>query len=398
MHIAMITVGATGHVYSAYPIIESLVRMGARVTCFTAEKYRRMIESTGAAFVSVETELTNQGEGAKDIEQDMMAELPLRFLSDADFAIRQILPVLKTDKPDAVLSDAMAIAGRLAAKHFGVPLVLLHTSYACNEYFSITSSWPVFPDTHPARAAAKLLADKFEKEFGVPHIGVKEIFEGTGDLDIVTQTRMFHPAGDTFVEHFIFSGAQIAQRPGDGEWIPPIQNDEPIVFASLGTLFNNWPAFFSMLSEAVDGLPIRLIAAIGNQIRPEDLGKLADNMTVAPFWPQLDVLKQASLFITHAGTGSVMEAIYFGVPMLAVPQMDEQIFTASLVEKHGLGKMIPNKAMITPQLLRDSIRLLLADEQYKMNVKRFQDDMRSNNGSDIAADGILRYLNVNHID
>ncbi len=392
MHIAMITVGATGHVYSAYPIIAALVQKGVRVTCFTAAKYRQIIESTRAEFVPVETNLTNQGEGGKDIEEDMMAELPLRFLSDADAAIRQILPVLEVDKPDVILSDALAIAGRLAAKHFGIPLILLHTSYACNEHFSVTSSWPVIPDTHPARVAAKLLSENFTRDFHVPQIGINEIFEGRGDLDIVTQTRMFHPAGDTFDDCFIFAGAQIAERAGDGEWKPPIQNDEPIVFASLGTLFNNWPEFFSMLSEAVELLPIRLIAAIGNQIRPEALGKLADNMYVAPFWPQLDVLKQASLFITHAGTGSVMEGIYFGVPMLAVPQMDEQFFTASLVERYGLGKMIPDKSKITPALLRYSIQQLLADETCKKNVNRFQDDMQRVNGSEIAADNILQFM------
>lgn len=392
MHIAMIIVGATGHVYSAYPIIAALVDKGARVTCFTAARYRQIIESTGAAFIPVETGLTNQGEAGKDIEKDMMAELPLRFLSDADDAIRQILPVLERDRPDAVLSDALAIAGRLAAKRFDVPLILLHTSYACNSHFSVTASWPIIPDTHPARAAAKRLAESFTREFHVPHIGIKEIFEGRGDLDIVTQTRMFHPAGDTFDERTIFAGAQIAARAGDGEWSPPIQNDEPIIFASLGTLFNNWPEFFAMLSKAVDGLPVRLIASIGTHIQPEALGPLAKNMSVAPFWPQLDVLKQASLFITHAGTGSVMEAVYFGVPMLAVPQMDEQFFTASLVEKHGLGIMIPDKSKITPALLRERMQLLLADETYKANVRRFQEDMLRINGSELAAEKILQFI------
>ncbi|MEG0766113.1 MAG: glycosyltransferase [Clostridia bacterium] len=392
MYIAMITVGATGHVYSAYPIIAALVQRGVRVSCFTSANFEKTIRATGAEFYPINTVLTNQGKAKDDIEKDMMAELPLRFLSDADVAIQQILPILQKDKPDAILSDAFAIAGRLASKSLGVPLIMLHTSYMCNEHFSVTSSWPNIPDTHPARATAKKLAESFSRDYGVEPSGVFEIFEGRGDLDIVTQSRMFHPAGETFDDRTIFAGAQIGPRAGDGEWVTPIQNNDPIIYASLGTLFNNWPEFFMMLSEAVDGLPVQLIASIGTHIKPEMLGKLADNMVVAPFWPQLDVLKKASLFITHAGTGSVMEAIYFGVPMLAVPQMDEQFLTASLMAKHGLGKMIPDKGMITPALLRDSIRQLLADETCRQNVKRFQDDMLRVNGSEFAAEEILRFL------
>ena len=48
--------------------------------------------------------------------------------------------------------------------------------------------------------------------------------------------------------------------------------------------------------------------------------------------PQLDILSQASVFITHAGMGGTGEAIYYGVPMIAIPQMEEQAITARGVQ------------------------------------------------------------------
>ena len=51
--------------------------------------------------------------------------------------------------------------------------------------------------------------------------------------------------------------------------------------------------------------------------------------------PQLDILSQASVFITHAGMGGTGEAIYYGVPMIAIPQMDEQAITARRSRKPG---------------------------------------------------------------
>lgn len=51
--------------------------------------------------------------------------------------------------------------------------------------------------------------------------------------------------------------------------------------------------------------------------------------------PQLDILSQASVFITHAGMGGTGEAIYYGVPMIAIPQMEEQAITARQIESWG---------------------------------------------------------------
>jgi UDP:flavonoid glycosyltransferase YjiC (YdhE family) len=55
--------------------------------------------------------------------------------------------------------------------------------------------------------------------------------------------------------------------------------------------------------------------------------------------PQLRVLAEADVFITHAGFGSIKEAIYYGVPMLAYP-LDphyDQNGNALKLEYHGLG-------------------------------------------------------------
>ncbi|MFL8673036.1 glycosyltransferase [Clostridioides sp. GD02404] len=35
-----------------------------------------------------------------------------------------------------------------------------------------------------------------------------------------------------------------------------------------------------------------------------------------PFTPQLEILEKADVFITHGDLNSVMESLYFGVPMV----------------------------------------------------------------------------------
>jgi MGT family glycosyltransferase len=56
-----------------------------------------------------------------------------------------------------------------------------------------------------------------------------------------------------------------------------------------------------------------------------------------PFVPQLEMLQRASMFVTHGGMNSTMEALYYGVPMVVLSQMMEQEMTARRIEELGLG-------------------------------------------------------------
>jgi len=391
MHIAVVTVGAYGHVNTTLPFVAELKRRGVRITYFTTENFRAAVTFTGADFVPFDSLLTKQGEADKDINKDMMAELPLRFLSEADNVISQVLPVLEKDRPDAIIYDTLALAGRIAAKALGVPSIQIYTSYAANAKFSISRNFPPVSDEHPARVAANALAKELTKRYGVPHLDLFEIFEGAADLNIVFMLRAFHPEGDAFDNRYVFTGAQIAPRDNSGTWHAPA-GDKPLVFASLGTLFNDWPEFFLMLFDAVKDLPVNVAAAIGTTIKPESLRTIPKNVTLAPFLPQLDVLAKASLFITHAGTGSVMESIWFGVPMIGIPRMPEQILTAMRVEELGLGKAFPDKNQVASKSLRTAIEEMLNNKFYRNQVANFQKNMKSSGGYELTAKTILEFL------
>lgn len=390
MHIAYVSVGATGHVLASLPLVAALVRQGARVSYFTSENFSAMVEATGATLFPVRSVLTDQGKPDKDAAKNLDAEIPLRFLSEGAAAVEQILSRLRGDRPAVIVTDTLAIAGRLAASALRVPFVQVYTSYASNDAFDVSANLPFVPDTDPARVAARELAEELTARYGVEHLGMRQIFGGSlCDLNIVTLQKDFQPAGDTFGDDFIFTGAQIFPRVG-ADWTPP-DDDKPLVYSSLGTIFNNWPAFYVMLGEAVRDLPVNVVASIGSVIRREDLGSLPDNMRVQPFLPQLDVLKNARLFLTHAGIASVMEAIYYGVPMFAVPQMGEQVLTAVRMQELGLGEAVIDKSAITPELLHERIQRMLNDDALRLRLLAMRRKMLSGDTAATAAERVLQY-------
>ena len=370
-------------------MIEELVKKGNRVVFFTVPRYKEMVETIGAEYKEVRSALTNNGQADKDIANDMMAELPLRFLSEGAATIESIMEVLRQDKPDAVIVDAIAIAGRLAAAELKVPMIMLFTSFASNDKFSLCRHWPVYPDTNPARAKAKALAEELSEKYGTPAYDIYGIFEGKGDLNIVTQPASFHPAAETFDDSFVFAGPQIMKRVDSGSWEAPA-GDAPLMYTSLGTLFNAWPEFYHILYGVVKDMDLRVVSSVGSTLTAEEIGEIPANVKTFPFLPQLEVLENANFFITHAGIGSVMEAAYYGVPMLAIPQMDEQVFTATCMVKAGLGIMIP-KEELTPERLKEGIHELTTNPVYTENVKKMSAQLQHLGGA-YAAEKVMEFM------
>lgn len=146
-----------------------------------------------------------------------------------------------------------------------------------------------------------------------------------------------------------------------------------------------------MLFNAVRDLPIHVFAALG-AIDPNSLTNVPDNVELGQMVPQLDILSQADVFITHAGMGGTGESIYYGVPMIAIPQMDEQAITARQIEKLGLGYAFCDKNAITSEKLRAAILSCLGNPAYKLKVQEFSEDMKSLGGAKASADALIKFI------
>jgi UDP:flavonoid glycosyltransferase YjiC (YdhE family) len=72
----------------------------------------------------------------------------------------------------------------------------------------------------------------------------------------------------------------------------------------------------------------------------EDLGPAPPHVGIVERAPQLEILRRASLMITHGGLGSVKECAALGVPMLVFPLKDDQPGNAARVEARGLGRVL----------------------------------------------------------
>ena len=394
MHIAFVSLGAFGHINPTLALVTELVKQGVRVTYFTTEAFRNIIEPTGAKFVAVpswmaENDKHNDGEKKED-DGGVAAAVPFLFLNEAGAYIDTILDTLHDDKPDAIVHDFAGIAGTIAADNLNVPNVMLYTSYPSNDSYSVAAGFESCPADHPLREAAAGIAAGYAEKYGCRVMTVKEIFDGHGDFNLVMMQKKLVPNYESFDDSFVFTGVQIGKRTAFGSWKAP-DNGKPLLYSSLGTAFNNWPEYYPILFDAVRDLDINVFPALGS-IDPASLKDIPANVEVGQMVPQLDILSQASVFITHAGMGGTGEAIYYGVPMIAIPQMEEQAITARQIEKLGLGVAFLDKSAITSEALKTAIQKLLTEPSYKAAAEQFSADMKTLGGAKASAEALLHFL------
>ncbi len=91
--------------------------------------------------------------------------------------------------------------------------------------------------------------------------------------------------------------------------------------------------------DAILGALSRLPQRVIIKFEGETLRKLPSNVLALSFLPQQDILahNKTLLFFTHCGMHGVMEAIYYGVPVIGMPVFIDQMDVRARVEEKGIG-------------------------------------------------------------
>jgi UDP:flavonoid glycosyltransferase YjiC (YdhE family) len=103
--------------------------------------------------------------------------------------------------------------------------------------------------------------------------------------------------------------------------------------------------------------------------------------------PQLELLKLASVCITHAGLNTVLESLAQGVPQVAVPITFDQPGIAARIAHRQTG-VVNSLDKLTPDHLSDLLDEALINSTYRANARKLQRKIVEANGLSVAADEI----------
>ncbi|MGR5864119.1 nucleotide disphospho-sugar-binding domain-containing protein [Bacillus cereus] len=138
---------------------------------------------------------------------------------------------------------------------------------------------------------------------------------------------------------------------------------------STGTIINNQPEFYQKCFVGLKDLNAKVVLSIGKQLIVEQLGDIPDNFIVGNYLPQLDILRQADVFISHCGMNSTSESLYFEVPLVMLPFINDQHTIAERVYELGAGFML-NIQQLSAEDLKHAVNEVLQHSIYKENAKK----------------------------
>jgi MGT family glycosyltransferase len=384
--IYIMNLGLHGHINPTLGLVQELVAAGDEVTYFAPPEFEKMVSRLGARFEPYYSEF-HKGEAPR--HDGTQVPMPLRLAKDnAQCTLPLADKVLKGPRPDAILYDVMCLSGRIIAKAARVPHVRLSPSYMVNEKFNVLFPFP--QDAATTKTFDDFLAPIFSA-LDVPPFQMKDLFTYIAPLNISFIPREFQVRGETFDERFIFAGPAFVESASQIEFEKDLLKKRPLLYISLGTVFNSDAAFFNSCIEAFKDEKWHVVMSLGNRLKPELYANAPANFTVRSFVPQTEILQHTDVFLTHGGMNSVQEALYFGVPMAVVPQMYEQSMNAKRVSEIGAGVAL-DPANITATLLRSTVDQIADNPTYRKNSRTMGEHGREAGGAKRAAAAIHDYL------
>jgi MGT family glycosyltransferase len=103
--------------------------------------------------------------------------------------------------------------------------------------------------------------------------------------------------------------------------------------------------------------------------------------------PQPAVLRVADAFFTHAGMGSCTEGLWYGVPMVAMPQAVDQPDNAARLQ--GIGAGVHLQAHLPePAEIRQALLYVTSDPRVRLRLNGIREEIRAHGGPAHAADAV----------
>ena len=398
--IAFFNLPAHGHVNPTLPIVKSLVAQGQQVIYYNAESFREKIEQTGADFRPYPE--PNPSLAEINALVSSLVNVTVFLLGESQRLLPFALAELEREQPDLVMYDSVSVWGMQAAHLLGLPTTSSISTFVQEDVSGILRWRDML---HLLRhAAAKLpkiikLRRQLVQTYGAGVFPYKDIFPCIGQTNLVYTSAKFQPETPFVNESFLFCGPAIdtsARLPISFPW-EQLAEDRPRIYISLGTIHNLDRAFYDMAFAAFADHPGQFILSAGPET---DIDALTPppNFIVQPTVPQLELLPEVDLFVTHAGMNSVNESLYFGKPMVAVPNHLEQLLNARVAAQHGTAVVLgdrPPYGQTTAPALRAAVDTILQDNRYQEKAALIGDSFRAAGGYPTAVKHILSRLKAN---
>ncbi len=410
-HFGVLSYKGTGHLNPLLALSRRLLSRGHKVTFFQHPDLETLVRNNGFDFQPIDAFLSAGGKRPpvktgrngilariSDIRYrlDRITKEMGRFLQEYPRAIR-------TAGVDALILGEISLAGPTVAEWLRVPYFIVSTSIPHN--FGWDAPRSILSPSWLGRMERELLEvsvlrmkgplrrnlDRYRESLGLGSVRrIDKTFPALAHITQWPQCLEIHrsklPANFHYTGPFVDEGARsVVEFPWER------LDGRPLIYASLGTTRKGDPAIFHRIADACRRLNLQLTISLGGRHDPALFASLPGDPVVVGNAPQLDLIKRASIVITHAGPNTALEALLHGKPMLALPMVLDQPAVATRLARFGAAEVLRMQDRSTEEI-RAALAKIRNDSRYREAAQKLQGQIAPLRGADHAADIIAESL------
>jgi len=413
-HFGVMSFTGTGHLNSLILLSQHLKARGHKVTFFEKPKIESRVRQAGLDFYPIGTAKSPfKKKNANVNNPSLRSQLStLRFnlkriTLDLEMYVEETTVALTQTKVDALLVNEIALTGPTVAQIVRLPYFIISTSVPHNfgwndlswlSGYKYSESWFSLVEAAFLENSALRMRGPIRRALDAcrRHVGlgpVRQARTSFPELAHITQLpECLDLPRSRLPGNFHYTGpfANRAARPHvDFPW--DRLDGRPIIYASLGTTRNVQAFVFRLISEACQDLDLQLVISLGGRYDPEMFHDLPGNPLVTKYAPQLELLKLATIVITHGGPNTVFESLMEGKPMVAIPLAHDQPAVAARLARLGIAEVLPVMRLSAKRIHRALVKVL-NDPSYRDAAVKMQAKLHSLHGLQRAVDVIEQSL------
>ena len=281
--------------------------------------------------------------------------------------IGDLLDLAGTWRPDVIVRDDVNFGACIAAERLGILHAAVQTvAFRPNLYSAIhellderRGEVGLAPDVGGAMPFRHLFLSPFPKGYLDP------------DVVLPATTRSVRPSP------FDRSGGEALP-----DWVAHL-SERPLVYVTLGTVFNHRPDVFSSFIEGLRDEAVELVVTVGRDQDPGQFGLQPPNVHIERYVPQTLLFPRCSLVVCHGGSGTTMAALAQGLPMVVVPIAADQPENAERCAALGVARVL-RAADLSAEAARSAVLAVLAERKYRRAATDMRDQINALPGPDFA--------------
>lgn len=428
------TVKHISHIYPILGVLKSIDKW-ANLTCYIDEKninifiennlkYKVYPIDLGDTDYSEESEIELEKfaiELAKEnykkahyhsLKQDLIASHTI----NKDYFLK-LLDDIKKENIELIIRDTVDVYGAEIAKKLKIKTVGYITNNLYNKEYFLTheDELHTYLGTLPIKEKLGVnyyhnfftkinnLNNKIENDLNAIHVDYYHNYLLNDNFNLIFSTNLLQPIES--IPRKTFDNYQIIYPNSDKfeiEKIIPmklkefISRSKYIIYVSTGSFHSEDIKFYQAIINYFANSKFNLIISCikwSDDIKAYVQSHNLDNQIyVDSFLPQKYVLSKSDLFITSGGFNSILESIYYEVPIIVRPVSCEQRMNGIIIEKNGLGVTLYKKDKRT---LQEEIHFLMNNNEIKRNLKIHSTDLKNhmNNKYQLVSETIRRLIN-----